>query len=86
MIVGGAKPVSSVSTWAPTACPEALSPSISRPIISSRATGSVTPTGSGAHIAATRLPSAPRSTSARTDTGTIARRTVSSVARPCIRR
>ena len=35
--------------------------------------GSRTPTGSGAHIVATRLPSAPFSASARTDTGTIAR-------------
>ena len=34
--------------------------------------GSARPTGSVAHIAATRLPSAPRSMSARTDTGTMA--------------
>ena len=61
-------------------------PSISREIVSSRWTGSVSPIGSGAHIAATRLPSAPRSTSARTETGTIARRTVSSVASPWTRR
>ncbi len=37
------------------------------------------PTGSGAHIAATRLPSAPRSTSARIETGTIALSSTSSV-------
>ncbi len=72
MIVGGANPVSSVSTCAPTACPESLIPSIARRIFSIRWIGSVIPTGSGAHIAATWLPSAPRSTSARTDTGTIA--------------
>ena len=86
MIVGGANPVSSVSTWAPTAWPDSLIPSMSRLIVSSRWTGSLTPMGSGAHIAATRLPSAPRSTSARTEIGTIARSTRSSVLSPCIRR
>ena len=60
-------------------------PSIAWLIVSSRSTGSVIPTGSGAHIAATRLPSAPRSTSARTDTGTIALSTTPSVASPCRR-
>ena len=78
MIVGGAKPVSSVRTCAPTACPDSLTPLISSLIIRSRLTGSVSPIGSPAHIAATWLPSAPRSASARTETGTIARNTVSS--------
>jgi hypothetical protein len=59
---------------------------MSRLIVSSRWTGSVMPIGSGAHIAATRLPSAPRSTSARIEIGTIALSTVSSVVSPCIRR
>ncbi len=40
------------------------------------------PTGSGAHIAVTRLPSAPRSISARVDIGTIALSTMSSVGSP----
>ena len=86
MIVGGAKPVSSVRTCAPIACPDSLTPLISALIRCSRVTGSASPTGSGAHIAATRLPSAPRSTSARTETGTIARSTVSSVGSPRRRR
>ena len=47
-------------------------PAIAWLIVQQPLDGSVIPTGSGAHIAATRLPSAPRSTSARTETGTIA--------------
>ncbi len=43
-------------------------------------------TGSGAHIAATRLPSAPLSESARTETGTIAFSVSPSVSTPCLRR
>ena len=72
MIVGGAKPDRSVSTWAPTAWPPDLRPFSSSRTMSSRATGSWHQTGSGAIIAATRLPSAPRSRSLRTLTGTIA--------------
>ena len=73
--VGGAKPLRLVSTCAPTACPERFTSSIDALTISSRSRASVSPTGSGAIIAATRLPSAPRSFSARTLTGTIARST-----------
>ena len=72
MIVIGAKPDICVSTCAPTAWPPDLRPFSSSRTMSSRATGSSHHTGSGAIIAATRLPSAPRSTSARTLTGTIA--------------
>ena len=70
MIVGGAKPPRSVSAWAPTAWPDSLSPAMASRTMSSRASGSWHQTGSGAIIAATLLPSAPRSTSARTLTGT----------------
>ena len=72
MIVGGANPVSSVSTCAPTAWPEDFSSPIAWCTISKQSTGSSTPTGSGAYIVATRLPSAPRSVSARIETGTMA--------------
>ena len=64
---------------APTAWPEFLRSTIASWMASKAARGSWTPTGSGAHIAATRLPSAPRSASARTETGTIARSTTPSV-------
>ena len=50
---------------APTAWPDCLTPTIASLTVCSRSTGSVSPTGSVAHIAATRLPRAPRSTSAR---------------------
>ena len=86
MIVGGAKPDRPVRTWAPIAWPDSLIPSIASLIVCRRSTGSVIPTGSGAHIAATRLPSAPRSRSLRTETGTIALRTSSSVEWPARRR
>ena len=72
MIVGGANPVRSVSTWAPTAWPPCFRSLSSWRTMSSRASGSWHHTGSGAIIAATRLPSAPRSTSERTLTGIIA--------------
>ncbi len=73
--VGGANPLRLVSTCAPTACPERFTSSIDALTISRRRLASSSPTGSGAIIAATRLPSAPRSVSARTLTGTIARST-----------
>ena len=72
MIVEGANPARSVSTWAPTAWPPDFRSFSSSRTMSSRATGSWHQTGSGAIIAATLLPSAPRSTSWRTLTGTIA--------------
>jgi hypothetical protein len=84
--VGGAKPESSVMRWAPTAWPDSLSPRIDSLIVRSAWTGSCSPTGSGAIIAATRLPSAPRSTSARTLTGTIVFRIRPSVSTPRRRR
>ena len=86
MIVGGANPDRPVSTCAPTAWPDSLMPCIAWLIVSNRSTGSVIPTGSGAHMAATLLPKAPRSTSARTDTGTIALSTRSPVSWPLRRR
>ena len=70
--VGGAKPASWVIASAPTAWPDSLSPFIASWTASKRSTGSARLTGSGAYIAVTRLPSAPRSASARTDIGTIA--------------
>src|SRR5205807_6869366 len=71
-IVGGAKPARLVSTCAPTACPDRLRSSIDAATAASASAGEVIPTGSGAHIAATWLPSAPRCSELRTDTGTIA--------------
>ena len=86
MIVDGANPDRSVSTWAPTAWPPDLRPFSSSRTMSSRATGSWHQTGSGAIIAATLLPSAPRSTSWRTLTGTIAFSSRPSVSCPRRRR
>ncbi len=82
MIVGGAKSASCVSVSAPTAWPELLRSFIASWTSAKASRGSRTPTGSGAHIVATRLPSAPLSASARTDTGTIARSSRSSVLSP----
>ena len=79
MIVGGANPDTRVRISAPTAWPDCLTPSIAPLISRNRATGSAGPTGSVTHMAATRLPRAPRSTSARIDTGTIALSPTSSV-------
>ena len=86
MIVGGAKSARSVSTWAPTAWPDSLRPPIASCTTAKHSTGSSRSTGSGADIAATRLPSAPRSASARTDTGTIAFSRIPSVSTPRPRR
>ena len=86
MIVGGAKSAREVSATAPTACPDSLIPRIASATSDSTASGSVTPTGSGAHMAATWLPSAPRCVSARTETGTIALSTSPSVSTPRRRR
>ena len=85
MIVGGANSASCVSACAPTAWPELLSPAIVADTEARHSPGSSSPTGSGAHIAATRLPSAPRSASARTETGTMAFRTRPSVGVPVSR-
>ena len=49
MIVGGAKPESSVSTWAPTAWPPCFSPLSSSRTMSSRASGSWHHTGQRGH-------------------------------------
>ena len=66
MIVGGAKPLSSVSTCAPTAWPDSFSPAIaSLTTLRGARPGPSHQTGSGAIIAATWLPSAPRSIVAR---------------------
>ena len=75
-----------MSTCAPTAWPDSLRSAIAAWTSAKTAFGSSTPTGSGAHIAATWLPSAPRASSARTDTGTIALSTTPSVASPRARR
>ena len=85
-IVGGAKSVSLVRISAPTAWPEPLRSPIVSLTSRSRSTGSSHQTGSGAIIAEIRLPSAPRSSSARTLTGTIARISSSSVSWPRARR
>ena len=60
-------------------------PAIASEITARRSTGSSIPTGSGAHIAAMRLPSAPRSLGSRTETGTSAFSTSSSVSNSCRR-
>src|SRR3954453_19898977 len=70
--VGGAKPAIWVRSSAPTAWPDSLSPFIASWTIRKRSIGSAVCTGSGAYIAVTRLPSAPRSASARMDIGTMA--------------
>ena len=75
-----------MSTCAPTAWPLDLSPDIDSLIRPSRATASCSPTGSGAIIAATWLPSAPRASSERTLTGTIAFSSMSAVSTPRRRR
>ena len=79
MIVGGAKSERPVSTVAPTAWPDSLSSPISACTSAKVSTGSSLHTGSEAHIAATLLPRAPRSVSARTETGTMALSVSSSV-------
>ena len=71
-IVGGAKSASEVRSSAPTAWPDSFRPLIASCTVRKRAIGSASPIGSGAYIVLTLLPSAPRSASARTDTGTIA--------------
>ena len=86
MIVDGANPDSSVSTCAPTAWPPDFRSLSSSRTMSRRATGSWHQTGSGAIIAATLLPSAPRSMSWRTLTGTIAFSSRPSVLCPRLRR
>src|SRR3954462_12289095 len=68
--VGGAKAGSPAITSAPSACFESFSPAIASLTTRSRSTGSSTYTGSGPRIAAIRLPSSPRSASARIETGT----------------
>ena len=72
MTFGGAKPVSSVSACAPTACPDSLRPRSASEISARHSAGSAQCTGSGAIIPATWLPSVPvpRWFSRRTLTGT----------------
>src|SRR5215204_6578882 len=80
--VGGAKSCSPAITSAPSACFDSLSSPIPCCTTRRRSTGSSTYTGRGPRIAAIRLPSAPRSSSLRIDTGTSARSSVPWVRTP----
>ena len=82
----GAKSTTRVRISAPTAWPEPFRSPIVSVTRCRRWTGSSHQTGSGAIIAEMRLPSAPRSSSARTLTGTIARISSPSVSWPRARR
>src|SRR5258706_385747 len=71
--IGGAYPLSDVSTSPATACCDSFSPSIWARIDANRSAASSIPTGRSANIADTRLLYVPRSPWLRTDTGTIVR-------------
>ena len=86
MIVGDAKPASSVSVRAPTAWAESSAPAVASRIAACWRTGSSIPTGSCTHIGATSLPSASACDEPRTSTGTSARSASPSVSTPRWRR